>query len=186
MPKLAPLALAAAVLAACQHAPAPAGPQDVFFARLKALCGQSFEGRLASEPTPADAAFAGRMVMQVRDCSADEIRIPFRVGEDASRTWVVTRTPGALTLKHDHRHADGTEDVLSQYGGTTVAPGTDGRQEFPADAFSRALFQKQGIPVSMTNVWAMEVEPGRTFAYELTRPGRRFRVAFDLAKPVAP
>jgi hypothetical protein len=32
----------------------------------------------------------------------------------------------------------------------------------------------------------MEVEPGRVFVYELSRPGGRlFRVEFDLARPVA-
>ncbi|HEY0053631.1 MAG TPA: hypothetical protein VGB49_09480, partial [Caulobacteraceae bacterium] len=39
--------------------------------------------------------------------------------------------------------------------------------------------------VSNTNVWAMEVHPGRTFAYELRRANRHFRVEFDLARPVA-
>jgi hypothetical protein len=32
----------------------------------------------------------------------------------------------------------------------------------------------------------MEVEAGRLFAYELRRPGRFFRVEFDLARPAAP
>ena len=33
--------------------------------------------------------------------------------------------------------------------------------------------------------FAMEVHPGRMFAYELTRPGdRKFRVEFDLSKAV--
>ena len=50
-----------------------------------------------------------RLVMHVRDCSADEVRIPFWVGEDHSRTWVVTRTETGLRLKHDHRHEDGSE-----------------------------------------------------------------------------
>ena len=31
----------------------------------------------------------------------------------------------------------------------------------------------------------MEIDPDQTFVYELTRPdGRRFRVQFDLSKPV--
>jgi hypothetical protein len=38
----------------------------------------------------------------------------------------------------------------------------------------------------MTNVWAIELEPGRRYVYELARPGRLFRVEFDLTKPVAP
>jgi hypothetical protein len=81
-------------------------------------------------------------------------------------------------LKHDHRHEDGTEDELSQYGGETVQPGTPGRQEFPADQFSRDLFIRENIPQSSENIWAMEAEPPDFFAYELRRPGRFFRVEF--------
>ena len=69
---------------------------------------------------------------------------------------------------------------------TLSATGTAQRQEFPADDFSKALFVRENIPASTTNVWAMEVEPGRMFAYELRRPGRFFRVEFDLGSPVAP
>ncbi len=71
-------------------------------------------------------------------------------------------------------------------GPNPAAPGTAARQEFPADAFSKALFEREKIPASVNNVWAMEVHPGRLFAYELRRPGRFFRVEFDLARPVAP
>jgi len=178
--------LISAVLAGCATPGAMEAPQDRFFRSLAALCGKAFEGRIASPPVEADAAFAGkRLVMHVRSCAKDEIRIPFHVGEDRSRTWVITRTGSGLRLKHDHRHADGSEDKLTQYGGDTVAQGTAERQQFPADAFSKALFVRENIPASTTNVWAMEVD-GRIFAYELRRPARFFRVEFDLARPVAP
>lgn len=173
----------AAALASLALAASPPSPADTFMANLNALCGQSFTGRVVTSD-PADKAFAeSELVMHVRDCSAGEVRIPFRVGEDRSRTWVLTRTAEGVRLKHDHRHADGSEDILSQYGGDTASGGTATRQEFPADAFSKTLFEKHGNPASVTNVWAVEVEPGRTFAYELRRPNRHFRVEFDLAKP---
>jgi hypothetical protein len=173
------------LLAGCATPRAEADPQGQFFSRLTALCGRAFEGRIASPPVEADASFAGkRLVMHVRSCTRDEIRIPFHVGEDRSRTWVVTRTFTGLRLKHDHRHADGSEDKLTQYGGDTTGSGTAERQEFPADAHSKALFEREKIPASIANVWAMEVHPGRSFAYELRRPGRFFRVEFDLARPV--
>ena len=124
------------------------------------------------------------MVMHVRECSGDEIRIPFHIGEDRSRTWVITRDDSGLTLKHDHRHEDGSEDVLTQYGGATADEGTATRQEFPADYFSKDLFTREGIEVSAANVWAVEVIPGETFAYELNRPNRHFRAEFDLSSPV--
>lgn len=176
------------LLAACAAVPAPQ-PADAFMARLQALCGKAFAGRLVTGD-PADEAMASKpLVMHVRECRSGEVRIPFNVGDDRSRTWIVTRTAAGLRLKHDHRHADGAPDELTMYGGDTVTPGTAGRQQFPADAESIALFTRTGRTVSNSNVWAMEVQP-RLFAYELRRPpipgGRFFRVEFDLTNPMAP
>jgi hypothetical protein len=180
------LLLSPLVLASCAHLPGPSSPQDKFFAQLSSLCGKAFEGRIASPLVSADASFAGRkLVMHVRDCSSDTIRIPFHVGEDRSRSWVVTRTSAGLRLKHDHRHEDGTPSEQTQYGGDTVAPGTANRQEFPADAFSKELFVRENIPQSAANVWAMEAWGTRLFAYELRRPSRFFRVEFALTRPIA-
>nr|WP_312444367.1 hypothetical protein [Brevundimonas naejangsanensis] len=193
-------ALSAAVLAAglalsaCSSEPAasaaataeaPASAQDAFFANLTALCGQRFEGKVVTNEA-ADSDFAGkRLLMHVRDCSADEMRIPFWVGEDRSRTWVVTRTDSGLRLKHDHRQPDGKTDPLHWYGGDTANEGTPERQEFPVDQESIDLFNANDASVSTTNVWAMEVHPDKTFTYELRRPNRHFQVDFDLTKPVA-
>jgi hypothetical protein len=178
-------ALAFLLAGSCATMPAPSA-QDRFFQRLSALCGKAFEGRIASPPVEADAAFAGkRLVMHVRNCSQSEIRIPFHVGEDRSRTWVVTRTANGLRLKHYHRHEDGSEDRLTQYGGDAANEGSESRQEFPADPFSKELFVREKIPASVANVWALEVGPGPMFAYELRRPGRFFRVEFDTARRAA-
>ena len=176
----------AALLAGCATT-GTADPQRAFFDRLLSLCGQTLEGRIVSPAVPADADFAGKhLVMHVRDCSPTEIRIPFHVGEDRSRTWVVTRTPDGLRLKHIHLHEDGSEDELSRYGGDTLSAGTERRQDFPADAESKALFLTRNIPQSVTNVWALEAGPGTFFAYELRRPGRFFRVAFGRPATTAP
>jgi hypothetical protein len=156
--------------------------QAEFWARLQALCGKAFEGRMIEGTAPTDAAFKEqRLVMHVRACGENEIRIPFHVGANRSRTWVITRTPAGLRLKHDHRHQDGSEDKVTQYGGDTAAAGTAGRQDFPADAFTAQL-----IPAAATNIWTLIVEPGKVLAYALRREaeGRRFRVEFDLTKPV--
>ena len=176
------LILAALIgLSAC--ATRPPAPADAFMSQLRALCGQSFAGRLVTTD-PADADMAGKpLTMHVRECSADQVRIPFHVGEDHSRTWVLTRTAPGVRLKHDHRHGL-VEDKVSQYGGDSVSAGTSWRQEFPADAFSRELFIREGLPVSIGNVWAMEIQPGRVFAYELRRTNRHFRVEFDLTRPL--
>ena len=147
---------------------------------------KEWTGRIVSPPVAADASFAGkRLVMHVSECSADTIRIPFHVGDDRSRTWVITRTTAGYRLKHDHRHPDGSEDKVTQYGGDSVTPVTANRQEFPADAFTKALLIREGNVAGASNIWAVEVDPGRTFAYELRRPNRFFRVEFDLTKPVA-
>jgi hypothetical protein len=163
---------------------------DAFLSTLSHLCGQAFAGRIvANEPAAAPGSppdpFEGKaLVMHVRECTPRQVRVPFHVGDDHSRTWVITRTDDGLRLKHDHRHADGSPDVLTMYGGDTTTPGTPVRQEFPVDAESRALFEREGREASMSNVWAIELEPGRRYVYELKRPGRLFRVEFDLTNPV--
>lgn len=182
------LAVAAAgCMPATRGAPPLPTPQEAFWSRLQALCGQAFAGRVvADQPTPAqpDAFHTGPLVMHVRECRDDVVRVPFHVGGDRSRTWVIRRTPAGLQLKHDHRHEDGSPDALTMYGGHTASAGTAGRQAFPADSESKTLFLAEGRAVSVDNTWALEIRPGSTFAYELARPRRLFRVEFDLTRPV--
>ena len=165
-------------------------PADRFLSAIAAHCGKAYVGRIvANQPVPATPdAFDNKMlVMHVRGCDqpAHQIEIPFHVGEDRSRTWVLTRTAGGLRLKHDHRHADGKPDAVTMYGGETADVGSPTRQAFPVDAESIAMFRREGLVASVENTWAMEIQPAM-FAYELTRPnGRRFRVEFDLSRPVA-
>jgi hypothetical protein len=189
-PRAPTVAVLAAVLAAGCAPPAPdlatSGlplPQETFWGALTGLCGQAFEGELV-ERVPPDDVFAVRpLVIHVRQCEADVIRIPFHVGDNRSRTWVISRTADGLRLKHDHRHEDGTPEELTWYGGDTAGPGTADRQEFPADAETAAM-----LPEAATNVWTVDVRPGQLFAYALRREGteRRLRVEFDLSRPVAP
>lgn len=166
----------------CACAPEPSG--DTLFTRLTALCGQAFEGQVTSTD-PRDEDFAqARLVMHVRSCESDVLRVPFHVGEDRSRTWVLSRDDeGHLELKHDHRHEDGHEDVLTQYGGTSPTSDWGLSVDFPADEFSKALFEREGIPDSMANTWTMSVDDTR-FTYALNRPGRQFIAEFDLTTPV--
>lgn len=171
-------------LAGCVSTANPVSSADTFFERLSTLCGKSFGGKLVAG-NESDASFAkATLQAHARECSAREIRIALDVGEDRSRTWIITRTDTGLRLKHRHMLKDGTEDPISQYGGDTLTAGTASRQEFPVDEFSKAMFTKDGRSVSNTNVWAFEVEPGQALVYELARPGRLFRVSFDLSKPL--
>lgn len=177
-------------LCACS-APVPrvsSGPQAEFWGALGVLCGKSFEGRIAAKtgggsgPDPFEGK---RLVMHVRQCSEGEVRVPFHVGEDRSRTWVFTKTASGLRLKHDHRHEDGSPDKATMYGGDTSGPGSAERQSFPADAHSKEMFVRDAIPQAVENVWVVGLVPSKTFSYALTRPGREFRVEFDLTREVA-
>ena len=156
-------------------------PAEDYWQALTALCGKAFAGELVD--APADDEFAGKsLVIHVRECSDTRIRIPFVVGDDLSRTWVLTRDGDRITLKHDHRHADGSPDAITMYGGTSTNAGRAGEQLFPADEETREV-----IEPAFANVWTMRVAPGEVFTYGLWRLGtpRAFQVDFDLSQSVA-
>lgn len=157
-------------------------PPVEFWSALTVLCGKAYGGRVAESVPPDTVMSRQPLVMHVRECSTDTIRIPFHVGENRSRTWVITRTASGLRLKHDHRHEDGAPDSVTQYGGDTRDAGTSTKQEFHADSLTASL-----IPAARTNIWTIEVEPGRLFVYALRREGsdRRFRAEFDMTTTVA-
>ena len=191
LPLLLATGASAAVLSPLSATAIEAAPSAQFMAALAQHCGQAFAGRVVAN-VPASATpdpFDGKaLVMHVRGCETPEreLRVPFHVGEDRSRTWVLTRVGDGLRLKHDHRHADGSPDAVTLYGGDTREAGSAARQAFPVDAESVAMFERTGLAGSVRNTWAMEVEPGRRFVYELSRPdGRLFRVEFDLSQPIA-
>ncbi len=174
------LALVAGAVLLSAATTAVSGPADEFLNALRKHCGRAFEGQLVN-PQPADSAMRGqRLVLHVRGCG-DTVRIPFHVGANRSRTWVFTRTASSARLKHDHRHEDGSEDAVTQYGGDARAGGTASTMVFAADSFTAAL-----LPAARTNVWTVQITPTQ-YVYELRREGtdRRFRVEFDLTKPVA-
>lgn len=168
-----------------EPAPDPALERAAFWDSLQELCGQAFRGTVVRDtPSNPDSPFANAtLVMHVRECGPDVIRIPFHVGEDRSRTWEVTRLPEGFRLKHHHLHRDGTPDEVHLYGGDSAGPGSSEWQEFPADAFTAGL-----VPGASANIWTLEIIPGEMFAYALRREGtdRAFRVEFDLTLPVAP
>ncbi len=173
-------------LSAAPAIAAPKAPADQFFDRLTALCGKTLTGRVAAGDAADESFRQAKLVMTVAHCDAREIRIPFHVGEDRSRTWIVTRLDdGRLRLKHDHRHPDGVEDELSRYGGETLEPGSAELQRFPVDAESQDMFTRLNRAVSNTNVWSLGLTD-QAFTYELSRPGRLFRASFDLSQEAQP
>lgn len=173
-----------AALGLAMGSAAAADPQQQFFDNLRSLCGQAYEGEITDGG--GDPNFAGRLVMHVRECSDDQIKVPFHVGDNRSRTWVITRTDNGLELKHDHRKEDGSDDVITMYGGHTAEPGWAQVQAFPVDEYSQDLFVREGLAVSVTNTWWLWLYPDEHFSYRLSRENRNFVVRFDLTEPVEP
>ncbi|MFT6369439.1 MAG: hypothetical protein ACJAWH_000516 [Maribacter sp.] len=150
-----------------------------FWDKLKNHCGKSFEGKIVNALAKDD--FHGkRLVMHLLSCSDDEILIPFNVGDNRSRTWVLKYKNGTIELKHDHRHEDGTSDKVTMYGGTTPNSGLPQLAVFPADKETATI-----IPAAANNVWWITLnETG--FTYNLRRIGteRFFSVSFDLTTEI--
>ena len=155
-----------------------ASPAQEFWNTLQSHCGKAYEGLL--ELPEEDEAFGGKkLMMHVRSCSDTVIKIPFYVGEDKSRTWILTYKNDRITLQHDHRHEDGSEDDVNFYGGTTTNTGKAGIQFFPADKHTQKM-----IPAAATNVWWITLDD-TSFTYNLRRLGtdRVFRVVMDITSP---
>ncbi len=167
-----------------QKTNSPQGPADTrenFWQSLQELCGKAYIGTIVAAPA-SDTTFKGKtLLMHVRNCDPANIRIPFFVADDRSRTWVFSKTKGWLSLKHDHRHKDGTADSITQYGGRSVNSGTATLQMFPADQETTNL-----LPAAASNVWWVELVPGKYFTYNLRRMGtdRFFSIRFDLSTAV--
>ena len=156
---------------------------QTFFDSLRGFCGQAFEGKITVD-TPNLGTFNNqRLLMHVAKCTDKVIEIPFFVGQDASRTWIIRHHGNHLSLHHRHNHQDGSADTLTLYGGHAVSAGWTQVQSFPADTATQQLFVEQGIPQSVDNVWQLMLYP-QTFTYRLVRPAREVRVDFDLTKPL--
>ncbi len=154
--------------------PAQPAAQDQFWSRLSEHCSRAFAGVAEEFPEADDWLDGAELVMHVRECSDDVIRISFNVGDDRSRTWVLTRHADAIELRHDHRHEDGSPGDPTMYGAVTQAPGTAERQEFPRET-------DEGV----VGGWAIEVVSGERFTYGTVRAGAwRHRLEFDLSRDV--
>ena len=152
-----------------------------FWKELQKLCGKAFAGTVVAAPAD-DTTFKGKTLsMHVRACEPDRIRIPFVVGDDRSRTWILAHKDNRIELRHDHRHADGKPDAINMYGGWTTNSGAATRQMFPADHRTVAY-----IPAASSNVWWIDLVPGEHFSYNLRRLGteRYFSIRFDLKAPI--
>ncbi len=152
-----------------------------FWDSIKKLCGKAYEGTIANAPADDTTFKDKKLVMHVRSCEKNRIRIPFFVGEDKSRTWVLTRQKNRILLKHDHRHEDGKPDKVTMYGGLTTNQGSVTRQMFPADEETFKV-----ISAAASNVWWIDLVSADYFSYNLRRMGseRFFSIKFDLKNEV--
>ncbi len=154
---------------------------EIFWKQLEAHCGKSYEGTITAGAVDGDGFTGKKLIMHVRSCQKNEIRIPFFVGEDKSRTWVLKmNSEKVISLKHDHRNPDGSEEKLTQYGGISSNIGMANLQMFPADAHTTAI-----LPAAAANVWWFTIDEN-SLSYNLRRVGseRVFTVVFDLTKTV--
>jgi hypothetical protein len=176
-------AVAATLTAALTPALAQTYPPAPFFDTLSTLCGARFEGKSVFPPddAPGNVFARKKLVANIVTCTADEIRVPFIVGEDRSRTWIIKRTPAGLELLHDHRHADGTPDAVTMYGGPSVDAGTSAAQSFSSSTHTHQVF-----PGSETNIWTISVAPdGSGLIYNLDRHGKP-RMRAELVRVAIP
>lgn len=152
----------------------------IFKKEIEKHCGKSYEGVITEGAKEGDGFTGERLVMQVLSCDKDQIKVPFYVGNDKSRTWVLTFNENNVQLKHDHRHKDGSDEDVTMYGGTSANVGHANLQMFPADEETCSM-----IDYACHNVWWMTLDE-TSFTYNLRRVGsdRLFSVKFDLTKPI--
>lgn len=156
--------------------------QSAFWERLQQHCGNAYDGALVTAPE-GDEMLVGdeRLVAHFRECSENEIRIPFHIekadGWDRSRTWVYTRDGDGLELRHDHRHADGTPEDDTWYGGRTRNEGTAEEQDF--------VFTERTASDGSLLGWRIQIHPQDRYVYGTFRGDEySWRVDFDLTTPV--
>ena len=158
--------------------------QAIFFEQLKSLCGQAFLGKVYKD-TADSATYRGKdVILHIRDCSDEQIKMPMHVGDNSSRILILTKTPNGIQLQHDHRHHDGTSDDLTLYGGTTTTKGTFNQQDFPVNDATHKMFVEADIERSLANVWSIKVFAGDSATYQLRRPSLDFQIKFDLTKAI--
>ncbi len=138
---------------------------QAFIETLISACGSVYVGTMTF-PTEGQDSFMGKtLVADLAHCSENKVSIPFAVGDDKSRTWHISLEGQSLSLKHEHRHDDGSLDEVTDYGGTAINQSSALSQSFPADAHTKTL-----IPDAATNVWTLTFsEDKQTLTYHLER-----------------
>lgn len=155
--------------------------QLAFWENIQEHCGNAYDGILA-DATPFYQTFdAERISIHVRECTDTLTHISLHIDDDHSRNLLITKQPGTLQLKHDHRNEDGTEEEITQYGGMAPTPGLETRQIFYADEHTADI-----LPLRYDNFWFIDIMDDETLAYGVHWPkeGNSIRMEFDISQPV--
>lgn len=153
-----------------------------FLSNYADYCGFAYQGQSTlvelGEGNPLEDA---ALVMIMDDCTDDEVRMPFHVDDDRSRTWIVRRVDGRLHLSHDHRDPDGTEHAANMYGGYADDDGDATSVYFPAD--EQTIAER---PSRRINRWSKAFDhPNQRYYYRLyLRDTLRYEAEFDLSNPL--
>lgn len=151
--------------------------ESAFFQTMAERCGDIYYGNSVYPDDPEHELYGAALKMTIESCTENELRIPFQVNDDRSRTWILTLSDEGLLFKHDHRYEDGTPHDLTNYGGWAVDGGSPTRISFPADSETAEM-----LPEAATNVWTMELDlENNQFTYFLERHSQpRYKAAFSL------
>jgi len=154
--------------------------EDIFFEHFKNLEGKTFAGKEVFIREDMESWAHLDLIMHIREYTDSVVFVPFRVGDNTSRTWTLYRVnDGRLRLRHDHRHDDGTPEDLNLYGGYTGEGSTAISQFFPADDYTCNMLRR-----ICDNEWNMQFsEDLSTFSYILKKEGVKvIRIDFDLTR----
>lgn len=166
-----------------------------FLANYEPFCGKAFAGKSTFTDLGENHVLNDANLLMIFDfCTSDNVRIPFFVEDDRSRTWILSYTEAGLRLGHDHRYEDGTEHEANFYGGIAMEntgnyfehypenkTSSEYKLFFPAD--ERTLADR---PAREINVWSKEFDlENQRYYYRLYLYGDlRFEATFDLSVSV--
>jgi hypothetical protein len=156
--------------------------QQEFYNHFKRLEGKKFAGKETYISDTANSWSKLELEMYIREFTDTVIYVPFRVGNNTSRTWMIILEEGSiLRFRHDHRHEDGTPEDLNLYGGYATKDGTQFKQVFPADDFTCQMLER-----ICDNEWTAEFSKDLSkFYYSLRKKGKLIiTVEFDLTTPI--
>ena len=172
-------------LTACAG-PDTSAPLSEFQTHLQQLCGNTYTGRVTSTDPQDEEWRANPLTLGPVSCpDANTTVLPLAVGADQSRVWTLQLQDAGekLDFRHAHTLKDGSPDPVTNYGGVATNDNSTGtRAVFPVDEYSKQNFAENGLQVSMTNIWSITVDPGKTMTYKLERKNRNFVAEFDLTK----